>query len=101
MADGAPLRHLVMRDLNDDGRTDIGLASGEHTYSIWLFDEGFDAQPDFSQRFPEPIKEVAFAEELHGRGTSIGLRGTNTLYVLHPTGSGTRKPVEGAERTPE
>jgi hypothetical protein len=83
---GAPLRHLVLRDFNDDGFTDLGCATTENAYAVWLYEEGFGNTPDYEQDFGEPIDRIAFAEDFQGDGRiSLGIRCKKTLYLLHPT----------------
>lgn len=81
-----PLRHLVWRDINGDGKADFACATGSQTYGIWLAGEkGFSRTPDFHTELPEPILGIAFQAALEGqRATSIGLRGTTRLFVLKP-----------------
>lgn len=99
-----PLRHVSLRDIDGDGRTDIGMAVAEDAYAIWFAgDGGFSARPDFTHRFAEPILGIAFEARLHGRrATALGLRGARTLHVLRAaskeapdanTGTATAAPI--------
>lgn len=79
-----PLRNIVLRDFNGDGRTDLGCCVAPNRFCVWLYGEnGFNAEPDFAQTFPDAITGVDFRACLDGQGrTSLGLRASRTLYVL-------------------
>jgi hypothetical protein len=86
-----PVRHLVWRDLNGDGKADFACATASQTYAAWLTgDEGLSARPSFETPFPEDILGIAFEAALEGqRATSIGLRGATRLFVLKPNKAAT------------
>ena len=79
-----PLKSCVLRDLNGDGRTDLGCKTAPDTFAIWLFnDKGFNARPDFTRKFTTDISHIEFHEELSKNNrTSIGLRSKKALYVI-------------------
>lgn len=79
-----PLRGVVLRDFNGDGRTDMGCCVAPNRFCVWLYgDTGFAEEPDFTQTFPEPVTDSAFQEDLDGKGrTSLGIRTEKALYVL-------------------
>lgn len=86
--DSTPVHLLVLGDFDGDGRTDIGCAVTETVFNVWRFtDTGFAAKPEFTHTFSEPLRGVEFCEPLApGKGSSIGLRGENTLYLLRANG---------------
>ncbi len=82
---GLPLRHLVLRDINGDGRTDIALATGRARFALWLCKSPgfFSKGPDCTAELPEPIREVALVADMgEGRPSIIALRGAKAVYVL-------------------
>jgi len=85
MTASGPLRHVVLRDFDGDGRTDLGCAVGQNEWAAWLFGEGgLPARPDFLKRFDEPIDRVEFRASLGSRAsTAVGLRTRSKLYLLH------------------
>jgi len=86
MTASGPLRHVVLRDFDGDGRTDLGCAVGRNEWAVWLFgNDGFAARPDFSRQFDEPIEHVEFRASLDGgAATALGLRTRTWLYMLYP-----------------
>jgi hypothetical protein len=86
MTASGPLRHVVLRDFNGDGRTDLGCAVSENEWAAWLSGaDGFAPRPDFSRQFDEPIDRVEFRACLDGgASTSIGLRTRTALHLLYP-----------------
>lgn len=83
-AAGAPVQHVVMRDMVGDGRADFGCSVKPRTYSVWRHTEtGFAEAPDFHHVFPESIMSVEARADLDGRGrTSIVLRSDRRIFVL-------------------
>ncbi|MFP4501592.1 MAG: FG-GAP repeat domain-containing protein [Candidatus Hydrogenedentota bacterium] len=81
-----PLRHVVLDDLDGDGRTDLACATGPRTFSVWRFrEEGFNISPSWAYRFNTPIQHVVFRTPLdEGGGVAIALRTEKRLYVLRP-----------------
>ncbi len=82
---GLPLRHLVLRDINGDGRTDVALATGLTRFALWLWKSpgSFSKVPDYTVELPEPIREVAMVADMgEGRPSVIALRGDKAMYVL-------------------
>ena len=90
-SNGLPLRHLVMRDINGDGRTDLALATGRARFALWLckYPGAFSKEPDYSAELPEAIRDVALVADMGEFHTSvIALRGEKAVYVLTlPEGS--------------
>ncbi|HUW59811.1 MAG TPA: hypothetical protein VMZ06_02300 [Candidatus Bathyarchaeia archaeon] len=86
MTASGPLRHMVLRDFDGDGRTDLGCAVGQNEWAAWLFGEaGLPAQPDFLKQFDEPIERVEFRASLDGgAATALGLRTRTWLHMLYP-----------------
>jgi len=86
-ASTGPLRHLVLRDFNGDGRTDLGCAVAPNQWAAWLFGEkGFARRPDFNRKFDEPIERVEFRAALDGgSATSVGIRTKNAIHLLRPS----------------
>lgn len=82
---GLPLRHLVLRDINGDGRTDVALATGTSRFALWLCKSpgAFSKEPDYSAELPEAIRDVALVAGMGEIRTSvIALRGDKAVYVL-------------------
>lgn len=82
---GLPLRHLVLRDISGDGRTDVGFATSPAHFALWIVrpTATFSSTPDFTADLPEAIQEVALVADMGaGRASIIALRGENTLYLL-------------------
>ena len=82
---GLPLRHLVLRDINGDGRTDVALATGPARFALWLCKSPgfFSKDPDCTAELPEPIREVALVADMgEDRPSIIALRGDKAVYVL-------------------
>ncbi len=96
----APVRNLVIRDLDGDGRSDVGLSMSDDQFSIWISGPaGFAAKPDLVHAFPERIDEVAFCADLDGSGVqAIGLRTARTVQVIRAPRS--TPPVLPAVQTP-
>ena len=80
----APVQHVVMRDMNGDGRTDFGCSVTPCSFSVWRHtDLGFAEAPDFHHEFQTPITAVEARVDLDGRGrTSIVLRSEDHIYML-------------------
>lgn len=87
MTASGPLRHVVLRDFDGDGRTDLGCAVAQNEWAAWLFGEGgFASRPDFSMQSDEPIERVEFRAILDGgESTSIGLRTRTALHLIYPS----------------
>lgn len=82
---GLPLRHLVLRDISGDGRTDVGFATGPARFALWIVrpPATFSSTPDYTADLPEAIQEVALVADMGAGGvTVIALRGENALYLL-------------------
>ena len=82
---GLPLRHLVLRDINGDGRTDIALATGPARFAVWFCKPqgSFSKAPDYTAELPETIDTVALVADMgQGRPSVIALRGKKAIYVL-------------------
>lgn len=79
-----PLRHVVLRDFDGDGQTDLGCCVAPRRFCAWLWRAGtFAGSPGFAMEFAQPVTGVAFRADMDGHGrTSIGLRTEDTLYVL-------------------
>ena len=78
---GSPLIHTVVKDLNADGRTDVGFSVDNQTYVRWMMDQ--DGARAERIELPEPIDSVSFAQPLDSIGrVAIGLRTESALYVL-------------------
>jgi hypothetical protein len=84
MSDGTPLRHVIQRDFDGDGRTDLGFSDDTSRFSVWLWREGgFPPEPDDVRTFPQPIEGIEFCDDLEGGGRlSLGVRTSKALYVL-------------------
>lgn len=82
----SPLRVFFLHDLDGDGRTDLGCLPNDDSLAVWRArPNGFPGKPDFFHQFPGKVNAVLFETDLEGQGrTSIGLEGTNSLYVLRP-----------------
>jgi hypothetical protein len=82
----SPLRHVVLNDLDGDGRTDLACATGPRDFAAWRCTEtGFPATPSWEHRFNTPVQEVVFRTPLEpNRGTAVALRTEKRLYVLRP-----------------
>ncbi len=80
----APLRHVVLRDVDGDGRTDFCCSTSAKSYSVWRYTEtGFSKTPGFYHEFSEPLTTVAFCAVLtEDKKTSIALRSKKTLFLL-------------------
>jgi len=80
----APLKQIVLRDMNGDGRTDIGVSTGPRRYAVWLYGEdGFASSPAASHTFSSNILGIAMRLDLDGTGrTSIVLRTAQAFYVI-------------------
>lgn len=87
MPPSGPLRHMVLRDFDGNGRTDVGCAVSPNHWSVWLFGEdGFSSRPDFAKKFDEHIERVEFRAALDsGTATTVGLRTRNWLHLLVPS----------------
>lgn len=82
---GSPLRHMVLRDINGDGYTDIGLALGPTRFALWTYKipGSFSAMPDYTADLPEAIQGIALVAEIGDAQTLlIALRGSKALYLL-------------------
>lgn len=80
---GSPLVHTVVKDLNADGRTDVGFSVDDRTYLRWMMDESGPRVDSFE--LDEPIERVSFDHPLDNTGrVTIGLRTQSALYVLDP-----------------
>ena len=82
---GLPLRHLVLQDINGDGRTDVALATGLARFAVWFCKAqgSFSKDPDCTAELPEAIREVALVADMgEGRPSVIALRGDKAIYVL-------------------
>ncbi|MCH8203567.1 MAG: hypothetical protein IID09_00295 [Candidatus Hydrogenedentes bacterium] len=82
---GLPLRHLVLRDINGDGRTDIALATAPARFAVWFCKPqgSFSKAPDYTAELPENIDTVALVADMgEGRPSVIALRGKKAIYVL-------------------
>jgi len=77
---GVPLRHLLPRDLDGDGGTDIALASSERVFGIWLFRDRLRASPDFTFEAPADIREVALEAPLGGDAGHIVVLRTDRAF---------------------
>jgi len=110
-ASDMPLKHVILRDFDGDGRTDVGCSLSPERYALWLFtSNGFSERPDFQCDFKETLREVALTAILDRSGrTTLALRGETALHVLRcvsppsaavppplppnsPTGSAPSKP---------
>ncbi len=80
----APVQHVVMRDMDGDGRADFGCGITPYSFSVWRHtDQGFSEAPDFHHEFQVPITKVEARVDLDGRGrTSIVLRSEDHIYML-------------------
>jgi hypothetical protein len=81
---GAPLRQVILRDFDGDGKTDFACCTDASTFGVWLStEEGFQSSPDFTQEFEEDVDEIAFVEALSPfQSESVGIRAGGTLHVL-------------------
>lgn len=83
--DGSPLRHMVLRDINGDGHTDLGLATGPRRFALWTYKLSgpFSAMPDYTAELPEAIQGTALVAKVgDGNTLVIALRGSKALYLL-------------------
>ncbi|HEX71766.1 MAG TPA: hypothetical protein ENN65_00405 [Candidatus Hydrogenedentes bacterium] len=80
----APVQHVVMRDMDGDGRADFGCSVTPRSFSVWRHtDLGFAEAPDFHHEFQTPITAVEARVDQDGRGrTSIVLRSEDYIYML-------------------
>ncbi len=82
----SPLRNLVFRDLNGDGRTDCAWSTAANRFAVWIYEDGFPTQPTFEHTFSQPVQAIEFRADLNGDGaTAIGLRSEQNLFVLRWT----------------
>ena len=81
-----PLRDLLLRDFDGDGKTDFGCFTDERTLQIWRAGEqGFGGAPAFEHRFPVPAGPVLLEADLEGLGsTTLAIESGDTLVVLRP-----------------
>lgn len=82
---GMPIRHLVLNDLNGDGLTDLGVATGRRRYAVWLsrIPGEFSREPDYTTELPEDIEEIALVTSAEtDRSSIIVLRGHRAAYLL-------------------
>lgn len=83
----APLRHLVLDDLNGDGRTDLAFAPAPGRYEVWLAGEkdvGADG-PSCLQQLSSPLRGIAFQGDMTGQGkVTLGLRTEEGLVLITP-----------------
>ena len=82
---GMPLRHLILSDMDGDGLTDVGLATGPTRYALWLshLPGGFEREPDYTADLPERIKEIALVVgAATDRSSMIVLIGDRAGYLL-------------------
>jgi hypothetical protein len=81
-----PLRAVVLRDFNGDGKTDFACLTAEDTMTVWKAEErGLNPVPVFHEQFPAQVDEIMFETDLEGQGTtSIALRCGSQLAVLRP-----------------
>ena len=81
-----PLRVVILRDFDGDGKIDFGCLTAEDTLTVWRAEEnGLAREPAFQHRFSASVKQVLFETDLEGEGrTSVGLRAGNHLHILRP-----------------
>lgn len=81
--EGLPVRHLVLRDFDGDGATDLAFSTGPRSFSLWLFSDGFSASPNYHKRFDETIEGIAFKADLEGSGaTAVALHTKSAYHIL-------------------
>jgi hypothetical protein len=76
-----PFENRVFGDFNGDGKTDCGLSTGEKSFSVWLYDDGFAKVPDESHKFPESINGAWGPSP--GRPGEIFLRSEHHIHLLN------------------
>ena len=82
---GSPLRHLILEDIDGDGRTDIALATSPTRFALWLCNTSgsFSAKPDYAVELPEAIEATPLVAKIGKNKTPvIALQGAKALYLL-------------------
>lgn len=80
---GAPLRNLVLADLNGDGYDDVAFTPTARTFCIWLYENGFRADPDYSATLNSKISRVELVTEPGANDMrAVLLRGESAFYLL-------------------
>jgi len=80
---GAPIRNLLFEDFNRDGFKDIAFSPNQHTFSVWLYQEGIKTKPDYQAVLPQPIIEIALHQKMDRTDPpTLVLRSESSLYIL-------------------
>lgn len=84
LADRLPVRHLVCRDFNGDGRVDIGLSEAPDRYRVWC-SSPLGLRPESSEtvRLSAALEQLQYATDLNRTGrTSLVFRTEQGVAVL-------------------
>ncbi len=80
---GAPIHNLILRDFNQDGFTDVGFSTEPNQFEVWLYNDGFEREADFTHTFPSVM--VRLEDEItltRNAGASLIFSGPKRLYLL-------------------
>ena len=81
-----PLRDILLRDFDGDGKTDLGCFTDPNTLSIWKSEDGdFGRAPAFQHRFSEGPNRVLLEVDLEGKGsTTLAVESGASLIIFRP-----------------
>ncbi|MCP4640721.1 MAG: hypothetical protein GY851_09825 [bacterium] len=84
MGAGVPMRNVVLRDFDGDGKTDCAFNTSPTEFCVWRYDDGFAAEPTERHALGAPADRVEFKADLSGQQcTSVALRSARALHVLY------------------
>lgn len=80
----SPLHNLSFADMNHDGTSDVVFSPTPNSVEVWLYNNGFEAEPQYRNMFKDTVSMIAVPEhDKDYESHSLLMRDESSIYRLN------------------